>query len=138
MAEGLNGAPPDEEQIPDDDDVFRAVARAHVQDGEPTPIAFRLEPDPRDGLALSADWSRHSTADQCLARRSHDAAGVATFRVERVRSIAPLTVSHRPLPTNRAHSHVHAPAACDRALRAELRNRLHEIARWAPRRTAER
>ena len=131
MAENIDSPERPEELIPDSDTLLRPIPSSYVQGDSFAPMAFRLDQEPRDGRAFSVDWGRYTTPEESRDRRPCPASvGVVRLSVAAVRAIRPLAVAHRPIEGNLSHSHVLAPRDTDRPARAELRNRLHEIAVW--------
>ena len=90
------------EGIPYAERLFMRAHRVFFRGGELAPGVFR---DHGDGM--SVDWERYSSPEETRlrAREPEDNAVVQMVTGE-VRAIPPLTVEHRPIRENRAHSEV--------------------------------
>lgn len=90
------------EQIPGGDRLFMRAHRMFFTGGHLSPGVFR---DHAGGM--SVDWERYSTPGetQSRARVPEDNAVIRLVAGE-VRAIPPLTVEHRPVEENRAHSEI--------------------------------
>lgn len=108
-----------QEQIPDDEDLYMRVHQVHWKDGGPRPGCFKDMPDRGDGM--STDWSRYRSPEATRLGNGHkDPAnyGVVALNVGAIRAIPYQTggerqrVVHDPLPDNRARTlvHGHKPA----------------------------
>lgn len=94
-----------QEQIPDNDILFRRVHRNELRNGMPIPRVFR-----NDGLGMSTGWNKYSSAEEACqrGRQAADMYGVIEMTVGDVRNIPGQLVYHTPdlVNNNRAHSDV--------------------------------
>jgi hypothetical protein len=90
------------EPIPAPDRLFMRAHRVFFTSGQLAPGVFRDH-----GEGMSMDWERYSTPERTRLRAKHpeDNAVIQMVAAD-VRAIPPLTVEHRPVPENRAHSGV--------------------------------
>lgn len=90
------------EEIPDEDALYYRVHKTVVENGKPTPGAFR-----DIGDAMSVDWSKYTdpAGTQARARIPGDN-GVIALNAGKVRDDAAQTVVHEPSRGTRAHSGV--------------------------------
>ena len=91
------------ERIGDDEALYRRLVRFHINaDGSVNSAAFKMrgdKPDPE----ISVDWSRLSTPEETLKRSGRPGLGVGSLQAGTPRTLG-LSVCHRPLPDNPAHS----------------------------------
>jgi hypothetical protein len=142
--------PWDVEEIPNDDVLYLRVHTNDVDNGRPTPGAFRNRASPyapHQPSAMSSDWCRYSTAQETQRRaRIPELNGVVALPVLAVRHVPLQAVVHNPLfptavnpgcPNNRAHTDITGPKSpdearpSDRPVVLEVRARLTEMATWA-------
>jgi hypothetical protein len=88
-----------EESVLDDDELYRRLAREHVnEDGTVNSAAYKLRGRP--DLSISVDLARLTTPKQVIAAHPH--AGVDVLVAHVPRSMG-FDVCHAPLPHNPAH-----------------------------------
>lgn len=87
------------EAVLDDDELYRRLAREHVnEDGTVNSAAYKLRGRP--DLGISVDLARLTTPQQVIASHPHAGVGVLVARVPRSMGF---DVRHDPLPDNPAH-----------------------------------
>jgi hypothetical protein len=111
------------EHIPDEKNVYMRVHKSLCPDGQIRPNVFR------DHMgSMSVDWERYSRPEDTRNRGAiPDDNGVISLNSGSVRTDTPLTVSHQPLPENRAHSEICGLSAMAREDQNETRLKLARL-----------
>lgn len=116
------------ESIPDEDHLYMAVKRAHVDPItlKPTSAAYRNH---GTGLSkgMSTDWDRYASPVDTQNRLGNpEMHGVVVMSVEKIRGIAIYSVIHDPVCQNQAHTNVTGPKSKDEKTEKESRELINQ------------
>jgi len=94
-----------QENIPDQDNLYMRIHKMWIVDGYIRPGAFRNRP--KGALGMSTDWQKYSDAVQTKNRcRNPSEQALIILLAGMVRAIPGQTVEHKPLDENRAHTDI--------------------------------
>ncbi len=97
----------DIEDIPNTEFLYMRINIVWMENGEPTPAAFRVR---KGDVGMSTDWARYSTPEQTRdrAKKNPNDNAIIAMEVGAVREIPGQTVRHDPIDEeqekNRAHT----------------------------------